>query len=64
MTQEQVIVTDVMPFVSKNMWWHPYSRSVYDGMSGVLQLLYGSGLRNRARGAWHLMKVFPRTFFK
>ena len=64
MTQEQVIVADLMPFVRRNMWWHPYSRSVYDGMSGVMQLLYGSGLRNRSRGAWRLMKVFPRTFFK
>lgn len=64
MTQEQVIVADVMPFVRKDMWWHPYSRSVYDGMSGVMQLLYGSGLKNRAQGAWRLMKVFPRTFFK
>jgi succinate-semialdehyde dehydrogenase/glutarate-semialdehyde dehydrogenase len=64
MTQEQVIVADWMPFVRKNMWWHPYSRRVYDGMSGVMQLLYGSGLRNRSRGAWRMMKVFPRTFFK
>jgi len=62
MTESQVIVNDILPFARKNFWWHPYSPAVYDGLKGVLQVLYGKGLFLRLSGLLNLLKVFPRTF--
>ncbi len=62
MTQPQVIVNDILPFVKRDFWWHPHSRAVYEGVRGVVELLYGPGLVRRLRGGMNLMKVFFRTF--
>jgi len=42
MSEPQVIVEDIMPFVKRNMWWHPHDISVYQGIKGLLEMLYGS----------------------
>lgn len=60
MTQPQCIVHDYMPAVKKNMWWHPHGKAVYDGVRGIIDLLYGEG--HRASGLGELVKLFPRTF--
>lgn len=62
MTQPQCIVHDLLPGVRKDMWWHPHSKTVYEGVRGILDLLYGSGLKQRAQGLMKLGRVFPRTF--
>ncbi len=62
MTQPQVIVNDILPFARKNFWWHPFSRGVYEGLKGVVYVLYGVTIIQRLRGALSLLKVFPRTF--
>jgi succinate-semialdehyde dehydrogenase/glutarate-semialdehyde dehydrogenase len=62
MTQAQCVVTDWLPRVKKNMWWHPHSPAVYGGVRGMLELLYGRRLGRRLRGLTNLLKVFPRTF--
>ena len=61
MTQPQCVVHDYMPAVKKNMWWHPHGRGVYEGVRGIIDLLYGKGAK-RAGGLSELMKLFPRTF--
>ncbi|MBP1692117.1 MAG: succinate-semialdehyde dehydrogenase [Bacteroidetes bacterium] len=61
MTQPRVVVDDIMPLVKRNMWWHPHSKQVYDGLLGALHVLYGHG--PRLRGLWRLMRVFARTFY-
>lgn len=60
MTQPRVVVDDLLPGVRRNMWWHPHSRTVYDGLLGALHLLYGGG--PRLRGMVRLVRVFLRTF--
>ncbi len=60
MTQPRVVVDDITPFVRRNMWWHPHSKEVYDGLLGALHLLYGQG--SRLQGLAHLVRVFARTF--
>ncbi|GEM_PF-13040 len=64
MTQPQVIVNDIMPFVKKNMWWQPYSRKVYQGLSGLVTFLYGKGCWKRTRGLLRTLRIFPRYFCK
>ncbi len=61
MTQPQCVVHDYMPAVKKNMWWHPHGKSVYDGVRGIIDLLYGRG-GQRVGGLGELTKLFPRTF--
>lgn len=61
MTQPQVIVDDWLPFVRRDLWWYPYSRSVYDGLKGLLQALYGTGM-DRLRGIPAFLKTIPRMF--
>ncbi len=62
MTQPQCIVHDYLPGVRRNMWWHPFSARVYEGLRGILDLLYGRGVGRRLEGARQLARLFPRTF--
>jgi succinate-semialdehyde dehydrogenase/glutarate-semialdehyde dehydrogenase len=62
MTEPQCIVQDYMPAVRKNMWWHPHGKSVYDGVRGIIDLLYAQEAGLRVSGAGRLAKLFPRTF--
>ncbi|MCK5797822.1 MAG: aldehyde dehydrogenase family protein [Deltaproteobacteria bacterium] len=62
MTQPQCIVHDYLPGVRRNMWWHPFSARVYEGLRGILDLLYGRGVGQRLEGARQLARLFPRTF--
>jgi succinate-semialdehyde dehydrogenase/glutarate-semialdehyde dehydrogenase len=62
MTQPQVVVKDVMPFIRRDMWWHPHGEDVYEGIKGVLHALYGRGLLVRLRGAVKMVRLFARSF--
>lgn len=62
MTEPQVIVNEILPFARRNFWWHPYTPAVYEGLKGVLYVLYGKGISLRLSGLVRLLKVFPRTF--
>lgn len=64
MTQPQLLVNDILPLVKKNMWWHPYSKSIYDGLRGAINILYGKGLKDRVAGIGPLLKIVPRYFTK
>ncbi len=62
MTQPQVIVDDAMPWVKKNLWWHPHGRVVYQGLRGAATALYGTSLAQRIRGFFALLRVISRMF--
>jgi hypothetical protein len=62
MTQPQVIVHDILPFVRQNMWWHPYSKEVFKGLSGGIKFLYGKSIPHRIKGLHSLLKIVPRYF--
>lgn len=64
MTQPQVIINDIMPFVKRNMWWHPYSENLYNGLKGIIDFLYGKGIQIRLRGLKRLIGILPRMFTK
>jgi len=62
MTQIQVIVKDVLPFVKKNLWWHPYDRKVYEGIIGLLKFMYDKKSFSKIKGAIQLIRIIPRIF--
>ncbi|HDR04615.1 MAG TPA: aldehyde dehydrogenase family protein [Candidatus Marinimicrobia bacterium] len=62
MTEPQVIVEDILPFVKQNMWWQPYSKKVWDGICGITDFLYGDGIRRRLTGTIQMLKLFFRMF--
>lgn len=62
MTEPQCIVHDHMPLARRNMWWHPHGRKVYEGLRGILHLLWGSGIGRRLAGLAAVLRLFPRTF--
>ena len=62
MTQAQTIVDDVLPGVRKDLWWHPFNKRVYDGLRGLIHMLYGESLGKRISGTWRVLKILPRMF--
>jgi len=64
MTQPMVIVKDILPFVKKNLWWHPFNKKLFDGLKGLLDLLYNKNLGKKVSGTFNLLKVVPRIFIK
>ncbi|MCG6981595.1 MAG: aldehyde dehydrogenase family protein, partial [Deltaproteobacteria bacterium] len=62
MTQPQVIVHDILPFARQNIWWHPHSAKIFQGLEGAMKCLYGKSIFQRAGGLYHLLKILPRYF--
>jgi succinate-semialdehyde dehydrogenase/glutarate-semialdehyde dehydrogenase len=62
MTETQVVVRDILPFVKKDLWWHPYSAGLYEGLRGMLIFRYGKGILNRLSGFIKLAAIVPRIF--
>jgi len=54
MLQSQVIIRDILPGAKKNLWWHPYSRKVFDGL---LAILYMVGLRHMVKKSKALVRL-------
>lgn len=63
MTQPQVVITDLLHFAKRNMWWHPHSREVYEGIRGAIDAFYGgTDVMARVNGVRKLMGIVPRMF--
>ena len=62
MTKQQVIIKDILPFVKRNLWWHPYDKNVYDGILGLIKLIYSKEVKIRIEGLKNLTKILPRIF--
>lgn len=61
MTQAQTLVTDILPFVKKDLWWHPFDKKVYDGLRGVALALYGN-FREKLTGVAAVVRIAGRIF--
>jgi len=64
MTNQLVIVKDILPFVKKNLWWHPYSENLYVGLKGLIFCLYSKNITKKVKGIINLLKIVPRIFIK
>jgi succinate-semialdehyde dehydrogenase/glutarate-semialdehyde dehydrogenase len=62
MSQAQVIVHDILPLARQNVWWHPYGKEIFQGISGAIKFLYSKSMFLRAKGLWQLLKIVPRYF--
>ena len=60
MFKSQVIVDDLLPFASKDIWWHPYSRSLYEGLRALLDFLYAPRLARRLAAVPRVLRIFLR----
>lgn len=64
MTQPAVVVKDILPFVKKNLWWHPYSLELYNGLKGLLDFQYNRSISKKFAGIINLLRIVPRIFSK
>ncbi len=62
MTEPQVVVTELLPFLRRNLFWHPYSPELYRGLKGLLTALYGRGVLSRLRGLGAVAPILGRMF--
>ena len=62
MTQVQALVDDLMPWAKRDLWWHPQDLVQYQGLRGMLRMLYGQGLATRLDGMRALLRLLPRMF--
>jgi succinate-semialdehyde dehydrogenase/glutarate-semialdehyde dehydrogenase len=60
-TQIQAVTTQMLPFLRRNPWWHPYSRAGYDGLKALITLLHGRGLLRRIRAIPAALGALLRT---
>ena len=61
-TAPQVIVEDWLKLAHRNVFWHPYSWDVYEGLKGVMYALYAREWRERLAGARRFLRILPRMF--
>lgn len=64
MTHPMVIVKDILPFVKKNLWWHPFSKDLFDGLKGITNILYSKNIASKTSGLFNLLRIVPRIFTK
>lgn len=64
MVETQTIINDILPRVKKNVWWHPYSKELYDGLKSIMYVLYGNTIFQRIRNIYNSLIIFPRIFRK
>jgi acyl-CoA reductase-like NAD-dependent aldehyde dehydrogenase len=61
-TTTQVVVEDWLTLARRNVFWHPYSESVYRGLKGAMTAFYGRELSARLAGLMHFTRILPRMF--
>ena len=64
MVEPHHIVNDILPGVKKNIWWHPYSKELYEGLKSIIYLFYGNGSSQKAKNLFKPLGVIPRMFKK
>jgi succinate-semialdehyde dehydrogenase/glutarate-semialdehyde dehydrogenase len=62
MTEPQVVVSELLPFLRRNLFWHPYSPALYRGLTGLLTAVYGRGPGARWRGLRAAIPIVGRMF--
>lgn len=64
MTEPQVVVRDILPYVKNHLWWHPYNEALYNALKGLVYFKFGKIFKNRLQGIARLIRVIPRIFKK
>jgi succinate-semialdehyde dehydrogenase/glutarate-semialdehyde dehydrogenase len=64
MCKMKVVVDDILPGAKRNIWWQPYSETVYRGLKAIVELLSGPGLGKRVRAIPGVLRIFLRYWKK
>lgn len=57
-TQAKVIVEDRLHQLPRNMWWYPHGPHIQEGLSGAIDMLAGTGIAKRLKGALKLAGLY------
>jgi succinate-semialdehyde dehydrogenase/glutarate-semialdehyde dehydrogenase len=60
MLQSQVIIRDILPGAKKNLWWHPYSQRVFEGLLAILHVVGVRGMVKKMKALMGLTGFFFR----
>jgi succinate-semialdehyde dehydrogenase/glutarate-semialdehyde dehydrogenase len=61
MTYPKVIVHDYYtPPAHKNIWWHPFNKTIYEGIKGACYFFFGNSIVQRMKGGIKLTMILPR----
>jgi acyl-CoA reductase-like NAD-dependent aldehyde dehydrogenase len=63
MTEPQVVITEMLHFAKRNVFWQPYSEDVYKGLRGTIDCFYAPSLARRLRGFVRFAILSLRMFF-
>lgn len=61
MTEPKTVVKDRLPSIPRNIWWHPYSESVFDGLDGAARFLFGP---DKLKGLLKLLPLYLKRLLK
>jgi acyl-CoA reductase-like NAD-dependent aldehyde dehydrogenase len=64
MTQTKVVVHDLLHRLPKNMWWYPQSEKAYNGIKGVIELLYSKNVGKKIAGLGKVIGLLLGCFKK
>lgn len=57
---QKVIVTDCMPYVQRNIFWHPYSENLFKGLKNLIYFLQGPELWKKIKAIPSVLRLFVR----
>mgnify|MGYP001375878143 CR=1 FL=1 len=64
MLTKKVVIFDSFKFSKKQIWWHPYSKIIWDGLVGAIKFLYSNSLKDKFEGLKNLTRLLKRFFEK
>jgi succinate-semialdehyde dehydrogenase/glutarate-semialdehyde dehydrogenase len=64
MLKVQVIVNDILPLVKKDLFWHPYTEKVYQGVRAIAEFLGGQTIASRLKALPGVLRIFFRYWEK
>lgn len=62
MLRVKTVIDDSLPFRKRNIFWHPYSRQVYEGLKSIIIALYAKKPGQRLKALPGLVRIFFRYF--
>jgi succinate-semialdehyde dehydrogenase/glutarate-semialdehyde dehydrogenase len=62
MTRLKVVVKEHLPFLIRNLWWHPHNLIVYNGLKAAVGFFYRPGLRGKLQGLRSIFKLMLERF--
>ncbi len=62
MVSKKVIIKDTLTFAKKQLWWHPYDKKIWEGLTGAMKFLFFKSIKSKFAGLKNLIKLIKRFF--